>query len=203
MKDPNTLVTHAFLFWESWKRAQQQQHVLPSLQPSSLTNPTHWSPPPVSYLKVNIDAAMDFVNDCMGFGWVVRDHEGRVQGVAMRKAAGLFSVPEAKAMGAQEALSWLKSKGWERVIIESDAQVVTRAVDTGDLNTPFGAIVRDVRSLLDQFESAAMCFVRRGSNSVAHALAKQALDQQTHVLVDFSEYMSFFISTLVCKDIMF
>ncbi|XP_031116785.1 uncharacterized protein LOC116020451 [Ipomoea triloba] len=145
---------------------------------------------------------MDYENGCMGLGWVVRDHEGEVQGVAMRKVVGLYSVPEAEAMGAREALSWIKRKGWEWVIIESDAQLVTRAVDGVELNTPFGVIVRDVRALLNHFESATFGFVRRGGNMVAHELARRSLRLGNTDLVEFFDYMPRFISDMVCKDSM-
>ncbi|XP_031108746.1 uncharacterized protein LOC116013239 [Ipomoea triloba] len=145
---------------------------------------------------------MDYENGCMGLGWVVRDHEGEVQGVPMRKVVGLYSVPEAEAMGAREPLSWIKRKGWEWVIIESDAQLVTRAVDGGELNTPFGVLVRDVRALLNQFESATFRFVRRGGNMVAHELARRSLRLGNTDLVEFFDYMPRFISAVVCKDFM-
>lgn len=89
-------------------------------------------------LKLNIDVAMDFVNRRMGVGWVIRDSEGVVKGVVRSKMEGLFTVREAEAMGVRKALSWIKSKGWSGIIVETDAQVVATAVKQGENINPFG-----------------------------------------------------------------
>lgn len=198
IRDPNTLVSHALLFLDSWRKAQT--NVLPAHHHPRLHVTETWSAPPLAYLKVNIDVAMDFEHRCMGFGWVVRDHEGVVQGVVMKKVVGLYSVKEAEAMGAREALSWIKRKGWNKVIVESDAQVVTRAVEKGDWRTPFGAIVRDIRLLLDHLMLVTLCFVRRDSNTVSHGVAKMSLCQPTTELLEYSEFLPRFISVLMCTN---
>ncbi|XP_031091029.1 uncharacterized protein LOC115996025 [Ipomoea triloba] len=112
----------------------------------------------------------------MGFGWVVRDAEGVVVGVAMRCMEGLFSVKEAEAMGAREALSWLKRRGWRHVIMESDAQVVTLAVQQPRNATPFGGLISEICELLQQLESVTFVYVHRSLNMPAHVLAKESFN---------------------------
>lgn len=72
---------------------------------------TEWSPPPAGFVKLNIDVSMDFLRRKVGFGWILRDSTGVVIGVIMLKQEGIFSVREAEAIGAREALSWQKQHG--------------------------------------------------------------------------------------------
>ncbi|XP_031099683.1 uncharacterized protein LOC116003882 [Ipomoea triloba] len=118
---------------------------------------------------------MDSERRRMGFGWAVRDASGVLLGMAMLTMEGLYSVKEVEAMGAREALSWLKAKGWQSVILETDAQVVTNAVRGGKNLTPFGAIIDDIRSYLNDLPYVHFQFVKRSGNMVAHTVAFHAL----------------------------
>ncbi|XP_031099235.1 uncharacterized protein LOC116003486 isoform X2 [Ipomoea triloba] len=148
-----------------------------------------WSPPPVGYLRVNIDDALDFAHRRTSLGWVMRTAEGVVIGVVMKRIEGLLAVREAEAMGAREALSWLKGKGWNQVIIESDAQVVTDGVSRGGNGSPYGAVLQEIRVLMDQFESASLWFVRRELNMPAHVVAKKSLYNSSDVLAEYCDFI--------------
>lgn len=87
---------------------------------------------------------------------------------------GLNSVREAEAMGVREAMSWTKQKEWQWVILETDAQVVTRAVADGINITPFGAIVNEIRTYLQHLPSVKFDFVKRNGNMSTHILAMKA-----------------------------
>lgn len=126
-RDPMTTVLHALQFLSSWKHARRSiptgrnevQHVMPCIVPND-------------YWNLNIDVALDFGGQRMGLGWVLRDGEDIVIGAAKSTVEGLFTVLETEAMGAQEALSWIKRRGWSRVVVQSDAQAVTKAVANGE-----------------------------------------------------------------------
>ncbi|XP_031101776.1 uncharacterized protein LOC116005672 [Ipomoea triloba] len=145
----------------------------------------HWNPPLGLHLKVNIDVALDEGRGQMGFGWVVRDAESLVVGVGMMKSPGVYSVCEAETMGAREALSWIKKIGWTRIVLETDAQLVTNAVQKGLNITPFGAIIDDIQLLLGSIEDSSITFVRRSANETAHVLARKALCNRDFSLVEF------------------
>ncbi|XP_031111802.1 uncharacterized protein LOC116015770 [Ipomoea triloba] len=154
-----------------------------------------WQPPPAGYYKMNIDVAMDTGRRCMGFGWVVRDEFGAIVGVLMSRINGLYSVKEAEAMGAREALSWLKQKGWAQVILETDAQVVTQAVYNGEFLIPFGSIIHEIRDLLSDLSSVHFRFVRRSSNTFAHVIAKRALSTVGWERVEYLDSLPRFLSS--------
>ncbi|XP_019157363.1 PREDICTED: uncharacterized protein LOC109153925 [Ipomoea nil] len=138
--DPRAIVHAALLYARNWRGAREADELtvnralqMPQLEPPSRV--------PHEVVRLNIDVAMDMNNCQMGFGWSARDSEGRVLGVVMFVQKGLFFVKEAEAMGAREALSWIKAMGWNRVTLETDAQVVTNAVSGGLNLSPFDLII--------------------------------------------------------------
>lgn len=73
----HTLIYHTSLFMESWKHVHDTTQGHGRSTGQSLHDGL-WSPPPMGYLKVNIDAALDFEHRRTGIGWVVRTAEGVV-----------------------------------------------------------------------------------------------------------------------------
>lgn len=147
-QDPVSLVRQAFSFVDSWKSIN-----VAVLDPNNNTGHRlgqgQGCPPHIYALKVNIDVAMDFQHGRMGFGWVVRDEEGIVQGVAMQTIDGTFTVREAEAMRVREALSWIKKRGCQWVILETDAQVFTKAMQRGGGSlSPYGGLINEICILL-------------------------------------------------------
>ncbi|KAK3231660.1 hypothetical protein Dsin_003541 [Dipteronia sinensis] len=66
--------------------------------------------------------------------------------------------------------------GLNPVIVESDAAVVVKWINGGDiLYSEIGVIISDIKNLLQQIHCAAVTFVPRSANQVAHCLAKYAL----------------------------
>ncbi|XP_031108689.1 uncharacterized protein LOC116013179 [Ipomoea triloba] len=156
-----------------------------------------WQTPPPSFYKLNIDVAMDDRRRCMGLGWVIRDELGTVVGVLMSRINGLYTVKEVEGMGAREALSWIKQKGWSRVILEMDAKVVTQAVYNGEILTPFGTIVQEILDLLNALPYVKFTFVKRSSNEFAHVIAKRALCNDGWERVEYLDSLPRFLSSLV------
>ncbi|XP_031116485.1 uncharacterized protein LOC116020139 [Ipomoea triloba] len=86
--DPHIAVRHAISFRESWKTVNNVVHVDCRVLGQSAIAVVSWQLPPPGFLKMNIDVAMDAQRQRMGFGWVIRDDGGRVQGVFMSKSRG-------------------------------------------------------------------------------------------------------------------
>ncbi|XP_019166531.1 PREDICTED: uncharacterized protein LOC109162266 [Ipomoea nil] len=174
VSDPKILVHHALLYAENWRNSRGLgESTTHSVRPNR--NGAQ-SPNLVSgEVRVKIDVSMDHANQRMGFGWGVLDEEDKVLGVTMFTKRGLYMVREAEAMGAREALSWIKHNGWRRVSLETDAQMVTNAVTGGVNISPFGSIVEEIRELLRQMPGVKFRYVHRNYNTFAHNLAKKAL----------------------------
>ncbi|XP_019151923.1 PREDICTED: uncharacterized protein LOC109148642 [Ipomoea nil] len=198
--DPRTMVRIALAYVTDWKSAQQGYSTA-MVNPTPIQTPsTTWSPPLSDYCKLNIDVAMDFGRSRMGFGWILRDSEGIVKGAAMSMMVGIYSVKEAEAIGAREALSWIKKKGWSHVILETDAEVVTKAVHERQNHTPFGAIMNDIRTLLLLLPYVSFIFAKRDANLPAHFLAKFALCNSVEGVIEFLDSIPFCISPHVSAD---
>ncbi|XP_019163533.1 PREDICTED: uncharacterized protein LOC109159879 [Ipomoea nil] len=161
-----------------------------------------WSTPLVSFLKLNIDIALDHENCRMGFGWIVRDDARIVMSVVMFSIPGLFSVKEVEAIGAREALSWIKDKGCQRVILESYAQWATNAIEKDVNKSPFGTVIHEIKLFLQHLPYVKFVFVQRSGNRHAHVLTRQALCTSEEESVECFDFIPSFLSDSVCKDIL-
>ncbi|MCH91756.1 retrotransposon protein putative unclassified, partial [Trifolium medium] len=77
-------------------------------QPSIACNNKSWSPPPRSYLKLNVDAHL-LDDGHWGLGLVLRREDGRCVGAATKLHKGSDSVGLAETMGLQEGLNFINS----------------------------------------------------------------------------------------------
>jgi ribonuclease HI len=59
---------------------------------------------------------------------ILRSADGRVVGAMTKVLKGSDDATLAEAVGIYEALQWVKTHNYQRVIIESDAEIVTQAV---------------------------------------------------------------------------
>ena len=74
------------------------------------------------------------------------------------------------------AASLARKKGFDRVVLEGDAQLVIKAI-LNPSTTPhwsIDAIIKDIRLILNSFVCWNASFVFRDSNSVAHSLVQWA-----------------------------
>ncbi|XP_031115793.1 uncharacterized protein LOC116019649 [Ipomoea triloba] len=198
--NPKTMVATALMYYNDWLRIRSAT-TSSILSQNSVVWSKKWQPPMHNFLKVNVDVALDFTRKRMGFGWVVRGEGGVVNAMGWRVEEGVFSVHEAEAVGVREVLSWVKQKGWSRVIVETDAQVVSKAVYDGGRSGPFGLIIEDIRSILHHLDLVVVHFVKRDANMLAHAIAKSSLDDSCIDVVDYFDCIPRFISCIARLDL--
>lgn len=82
---------------------------------------------------------------------------------------GSFSVKEAEAITIREALSWLKTRQWQHVILVDAQQVVFQLRLMDNARSSLGLILDDCRVLLSDFACMQIRFVCRSANEVAKA----------------------------------
>lgn len=80
----------------------------------------HWSLPQVNSVKVNADAAIFEELNRYAYAVVVRDHEGKLLEARSKCLPGHPSPDMVEAIGIREALSWVKDKGVNNAVVESD-----------------------------------------------------------------------------------
>ena len=87
-----------------------------------------WTKPEAGWHKCNVDAAVFSHENCIGIGCIVRDEDGLMVAAKNSKVRGDADPAIAEAISCREALSWLKYLGFNKVVIDSDAQVVVQAM---------------------------------------------------------------------------
>jgi hypothetical protein len=91
-------------------------------------NDTCWNPPPRGFLKLNVDAHLRD-DGRWGCGMVLRGEDGHFVGAATKVLKGSDDATLAETICIREALSWLETKQIHHVIIETDAEVVVKAME--------------------------------------------------------------------------
>ncbi|XP_031094434.1 uncharacterized protein LOC115998904 [Ipomoea triloba] len=153
--------------------SEWQQAILTT--PSPVTNfadPTPlWNPPPFGFLKCNIDAALHA--DSVGFGAVIRNHEGNF----VAAYGGHLQCPRdpyvAESMAVKEALTWIKSRYLNNVIVESDCLNFCSSFNSVSQDFSYvGLIVKQCRLIANDIGNIVVRHVKRSANHIAHVLAR-------------------------------
>lgn len=100
-------------------------------------------------IKVSDDAATFGVHSGIGTGMVARDSLGELVQAVSKFSSEVVAPEIAEVMVIKEALSWIKLKPWEAVILESDSLVAVQAIRSRvPLCSPFGLVVEECRNIL-------------------------------------------------------
>ena len=169
------VVNSAILVLNQWQSAQDRSfdNLFGFITPSD--GKEHWQLPQMNTIKVNTDAALFEDSGHFSFSILARDHEGNmVEDKACCKQGSI--APElAEAIGVREALSWIKSKNWPHVIIETDCLVVVQAIRSSYVSLSyFGIVIDECKQHLSDLRGRRVIlnFVKRSVNAVAHFLAR-------------------------------
>lgn len=90
----------------------------------------HWTKPQTGWLKLNVDAAINKENSCMGFGCVLRNDLGQFIAAKGAYWMGSFTSREAEAVAIRETLSWLKSHNFDNIHVETDSLQVVQGLNS-------------------------------------------------------------------------
>jgi ribonuclease HI len=146
-----------------------------SVPPSVAGDNISWSPPPATTLKLNVDAHLTG-DGHWAFGWVVRQSDGRCVGAVTKVLKGTDDATEAEAMGLLEAIIWAKSQQYDKVIFETDAEVLVTAIRNKAFpRTNWGQIAKRCSRVLSFNDDYTTSWVRRDKNYAAHTLARWAV----------------------------
>jgi ribonuclease HI len=135
-----------------------------------------WVKPPFGRVKINWDVAFDKTGQYIGFGAIIRDHNGHVQAAKCMRINGAQTPVVGEALAAVAAMEFGKEQGMSDIILEGDSlQVVLAIKEEGPNLQIYGHIVDDVKLLLNSCRSWMVGHVRREANRAAHGLAKEGL----------------------------
>lgn len=173
---PKEVVTRASMSLQEYTQAQNWvPHTRPSGGAECMIN---WRPPPLGWLKVNWDAAVDKSNGRIGLGVVIRDHLGQMYASKSQTRHGYLEPVAAEAMAALLASLLCCEMRLQQVMLEGDAKVIVDAVNAREtVWTRWGHLVEDILQTLQAVGGWKMGYVRREANNAAHVLARLAAKQ--------------------------
>ncbi|KAK1357160.1 hypothetical protein POM88_050416 [Heracleum sosnowskyi] len=93
-----------------FRRAQEKGVEHQSISVLNTEVEERWIKPVVGSIKFNCDAAVFSAENKYGFGWLARDHEGRLIEAVARARVGKVTPQLAEAVGLKEVLSWIKTQ---------------------------------------------------------------------------------------------
>ena len=132
---------------------------------------TMWRPPEPGTLRLNFDAGL-VGEGGYGWGFAVRNHLGDILLLGVQQGDG-FSDPETEeARACLFALRCAMAHGLRRLEVEGDClSLVGRLNAKTPPNNSLGYFISDILSLVGNLDLVVWKFIKRGGNSVAHAMA--------------------------------
>ncbi|KAL5559912.1 hypothetical protein UlMin_036123 [Ulmus minor] len=154
--------------------SRSYQSLLKNISPPTPAAPISWSPPPIGWVKINMDAAIgasDAVVAC-----VARDSKGDIISWGS-KIISVCSPLVAEACAAEFAIDFASSSRWSAVNFAGDAKVVLDALSSLKSNVfwSISAILDNCILKLNSFVFWSFSFAPREANILAHNLARWAL----------------------------
>jgi ribonuclease HI len=177
--EASQLGKQAFSMWKEWFDAQ---HVQSSIAADNQHQQQHvWQKPRDGWMKCNVDAGFHTQRNTTNRGWCIRDGNGRFICAGTAWDYGTYSTIEAEALALKEAVQAAIQMNMEKVIFESDSQLVVQAIHANyGGQSEFSLLISSIKSLLVPHYNFEVKFVKRQANSVAHLLAKAANSWSRH-----------------------
>ncbi|XP_059456541.1 uncharacterized protein LOC132186577 [Corylus avellana] len=148
-----------------------------------LEHHSRWVKPDSGWVKVNVDAALDKKGGKMGFGLIMRDHEGQVIVAKNIMRLGTWKPAVAEVLAVYFGVISGQVQRVQQLIVEGVAKQITDAIqDEGQNHSLLGRLIDDVRLGLNAIPKLKVEHVNREANKVAHRLAKLALTQANDIV---------------------
>ncbi|KAL6555157.1 hypothetical protein OROGR_006415 [Orobanche gracilis] len=165
---------------EAWRRlCHEHDEIVKFIDPHrmSLVGDTlslSWCPPMREQIKLNIDGSFMSMNgNRMGFGGVLRNDKGQwIIGLVGHSGGGSPFLAEALALLHGLKIAW--SKGYRRIVCETDCVELVRAVTETD-SERFIETIKEIKLLLRREWETSISWIPRESNRAADWLAKKGL----------------------------
>lgn len=163
----------AYTTLDQWSKAQDRNKISEAAFLTAEDGSERWSKPISTILKINVDAALFAEMGKYSYACVVRDSRGQFLEAISSCKQGMVNPEMAEVLGVREALSWIKRKSWQRVVVESDSLLVIQSIRSSvSMMSYFGSIVEECRSMLKELPEVKLLFIRRSANSVVHHIAR-------------------------------
>ncbi|GAU39501.1 hypothetical protein TSUD_68650 [Trifolium subterraneum] len=131
----------------------------------------------------------------VGIGMCIRDDQGCFVKARTEWIEPILDVEIGEAMGLLRALKWIDELQLHNTDVEVDCKRVVDGLNSKrNINSDFGAILSDCRSLLaTNLVNSNVKFIRRQANEVAHSLARVATSSAS--FQNFIDIPTFLVSS--------
>lgn len=172
--NPAIAMEGSFQVVEEWKKARGKEILTTGCDTNVQEKvKAKWIKPEEGTLKLNVDASFRSDVETCTIGMLIRDHAGSFMEGRSISMVSPGNVLEAEAMGIREALSWVKDRQDEKLIIESDSLLAVQAIVGDNVNLlEFGHIAEHCKIMLRNMPGVSIHHVRKQANGMAHGLAK-------------------------------
>ncbi|KAL5772348.1 hypothetical protein ACOSP7_011947 [Xanthoceras sorbifolium] len=134
-----------------------------------------WCPPPVGFLKLNLDVAIRVDSGFIGVGAIIRDSAGDIVVAVSKLLSGFFSAEMGEFLALREGLILAKSLGLSIFEAEVDASNVASAVNlSSNCCGDASFIVDDIKALCLEVGNCRCLAIPRSGNRLAYVLASMA-----------------------------
>lgn len=175
---PQRIATTALDYLSSFQVASPDSSV-PKLR--GCDHPTRWLPPANASLKLNTDGS--FLSNRAGYGFVLRNHEGRVLKSGSGPLLYATSAEHAEVMALRKSLENIQEFWSHDFSVELDCQKVVDQLHSVTQNmSALGAVIESLKCFLRRIGVENIHFSPRVTNSAAHSLAKIGLSIPSDVI---------------------
>ena len=154
---------------------------------SATTQPRiKWKPPSISAFKVNFDAALFSDQQWTGVGVIIRDGQGLPIVALSKHFPYLYSIDDAEALVAREALRFAVEIGISdaEVEVKGDSLTICNTLKCQDSSfASYGDIIDEACLVARSFHGVSFSHVKREGNRATHMLARWAIELQDDFLV--------------------
>jgi ribonuclease HI len=136
-----------------------------------------WRPPPEDVYKINCDGSFIPGSNKAGWGFVIRDHCGKVAAAGAGSSNILLSAQHAEAIACMKGLEYAAELGMRRVVLETDAISIAKALpEPGIDRSIIGSVLCDIKTIMyNEFSECTISHVSRDCNMIADTLAAMGL----------------------------
>ncbi|KAH9666470.1 putative reverse transcriptase/RNA-dependent DNA polymerase [Citrus sinensis] len=180
-ENPQIMVAKAEVMIAAYKRVHSLVEACSETE--QRVPPQTWNPPQDGFVKVNIDAAINFEKNLVGLGVVIRDDSGRVTAAAIKISKFHEDVSYAEAEAMEWGMLVAREAKVKAVIVESDSQGVVNLINNkqGSISEIYW-VVSEIQKLAENFECVSIKYTPRSCNVIAHSLVKLALKKRETIV---------------------
>jgi len=136
-----------------------------------MTRDASWMPPDTGIHKQNFDAGLAGENR-HGWGFFIRNNQGDVELMGVKQGMGFLTPEIEEARACLFALRTALDHRYRHLIVEGDCQaLIGKLKSKSTPNNSLGYFILDILLLSVSFDFIAWSFIKRGCNTVAHAIA--------------------------------